>query len=121
MGKQIVFEQYECVLKLNGVHRITALKSEIRIPFHSIQTIQIGRFQPSLWMFRFPGTAIPGLPFHQGTFYHQKKKYFLSYETLRDHLILELQNHDYDVVVFDITDLETIADQIRTHLKTIQS
>ena len=113
MAKKIIFEDSYFALNLSGFHFLAALKSKVQIPYASIRSIQIAPFRLSIWHLRAPGTWIPFTAIAQGTFYYQKKKYFLSTESSREKIVIELVDHDYDFVVLEVDDAPSIVAKIR--------
>ncbi len=118
MAKQLILNATECILQLTGFHRIAALKHEISMDYAMIQSVHIGTFDSPFWMLKMPGTAIPGFSIYEGSFWHAKEWYFLSYESRGEHVIIELHGHDkYTYVIFDIENSEHVVAQLKQRLR----
>jgi hypothetical protein len=113
LARTVEFRENDLILHLSGFNSLAALKKEIVIPYQSIQSASIKDFEASLMSFKI-GTS--GFGIREGRFLLADKWCFLSYGNNENVIVLELENHDYKQVVFQITDVESVLEQINSKL-----
>ena len=118
MARTIEFAKDELILHLTGLTSAAALKQRVEIPYSDIMNVTINDFQLSMFQFRL-GTSIADI--REGRFLIGDKWCFISYENHKDVIILELNNHQFGKVVFQIENPSEIKERILEHLtnKTI--
>ncbi len=111
-----MFDRDKMVLWVKGLHKIWALKSELRIPLSSIRQARINKGEiarPKGW--RAPGTYIPGLII-AGTYRSHGEKVFWDVVNKDRSIIVELKNHDYNQIVIEVEDPERAVREINKRI-----
>lgn len=122
MGREVQFGESQLTLKLTGLLSFCALKSKVEIPYKTIKSVYVDHFEVPRWMIRLPGTSISPLNIYEGSFLHNNKWYFLSYERKEPLVIIELDGHKkYSYVIFAIDDPTETAAEIRRKLANFAS
>ncbi len=120
MGKEILFDNEDVILKLNGITGLLALKLKLKMPYNTIKNVYVDYFDAPQWMLRMPGTSISSLNIIEGSFKYADEWYFLSYENRVPLVMIELEGHEkYKYVFFEINDPTKIASDIRKHIKDL--
>jgi hypothetical protein len=113
LARTVEFRENDLILHLSGFNSLAALKKEVVIPYQSIQSASIKDFEASLMSFKI-GTS--GFGIREGRFLLADKWCFLSYENNDNVIVLELENHDYKQVVFQVSDVGSVFAQINSNL-----
>lgn len=122
LGREVEFDESELTLKLTGFVSFCALKSKVVMPYKTIMRVYVDYFDVPRWMIRLPGTSISPLNIYEGSFLHNNKWYFLSYERKEPLVIIELDGHKkYSYVIFAINDPTETAAEIRRKLANFAS
>jgi len=105
MARSIDYMEDKFVLQLSGLTSLGALRRSVEIPYEKITNVSIEDFKVSLFQFRV-GTSIADI--REGRFLIGDRWCFISYENHKDVVVLELTDHDFGKVVFQIDNpLET--------------
>ncbi|GGD57327.1 hypothetical protein [Paenibacillus nasutitermitis] len=113
MSRTLEFTPHALILHLSGLTSAAALKRQVEIPFSAIKAVTIEDFNIPLLSFRI-GTSIADI--REGRFLLTSKWSFISYENHKDVVVLELANHQFENVVFQIHHPEEIKKQILEHM-----
>lgn len=90
MGRQLHYAEDGISLELTGFTRFCAVKKRIDFPYSNIVDVKLTYFKPHFLFLRWAGTIIP--PFiYEGRFRHQKKWFFVSFESVRKVPLIQLQ------------------------------
>ncbi|WP_456363497.1 hypothetical protein [Priestia aryabhattai] len=120
MGRSVQISNSSVTLKLSGFLRFCALKSRVEMPYKIIKDIKVEIFKAPLTMIRLPGTSMPPLHIHEGSFLHNGDWYFLSYEKKKPVVIIELEGHKkYRYVVFETENPDQLVVEIKEKLKEV--
>lgn len=114
MGRKVIFDEKSFEVQITGTTRLLSLKSKIEIPYENVKHVEVRDFKAPIGMVKLPGTALP--PFiYEGTFKHEGKSYFLSYEKNTSLVHIELEGHpQYDYVIFQMDEPVTICEEIKS-------
>jgi hypothetical protein len=99
MSRTIEFTDDKLILHLTGLTTAAALKRFVEIPYSAINHVSVEDFKVSLLQFRI-GTSIADI--REGRFLLGDKWCFISYENHKDVIVLDLNNHEFGKVVFQI-------------------
>ncbi|NOU72831.1 hypothetical protein GC098_15600 [Paenibacillus sp. LMG 31458] len=99
MARTIEFTKDALILHLTGLTSAAALKQRVEIPYPDIMNVSIDDFKLSMFQIRV-GTSIADI--REGRFLIGDRWCFISYEDHKDVVILELNNHKFGKVVFQI-------------------
>ncbi|NOU93230.1 hypothetical protein GC093_08350 [Paenibacillus sp. LMG 31456] len=113
MSRTIEFTKNTIILHLSGLTSLAALKRQLEIPYSSIKDVTIEDFKVSLLKFRV-GTSIADI--REGRFMLTDKWSFISYNNHKDVVVLRLNNHEFENVVFQINNPEEVKRQIQEHI-----
>lgn len=118
MTRTIEFTKDALILHLSGLTSVAALKQRVEIPYSDIMNVSIDDFKLSMFQYRV-GTSIADI--REGRFLIGDRWCFISYENHKDVVNLELNNHKFGKVVFQIENPLEIKERIMEHLmkKTI--
>lgn len=116
MARTIEFTNDALILHLSGLTSAAALKQLVEIPYSDISNVSIDDFKLSMFQFRV-GTSIADI--REGRFLIGDKWCFISYENHEDVVILELNNHQFGKVVFQIENPLEIKERILEHITNI--
>lgn len=97
----------EVVFRLKGAQKFLAVKSNVRIPFKNIASVSTEKVKP-LWLASRVGTHLPGV-FMAGTFWTRQGKTFYYAKDRSKCITLQLRNHQYKKVVFEVNNKELVA------------
>jgi hypothetical protein len=114
MSRTIEFREDTFVLHLSGLTSAAALKRHVEIPYTSIKTISIENFEIPLLEFRV-GTSIADI--REGRFLLDGKWCFVSYENHENVVVLELAEHEYWKVIFQIDNPEETKQRLLEKIK----
>ncbi|WP_261306169.1 hypothetical protein [Paenibacillus andongensis] len=114
MARTIEFTKDALILHLSGLTSAAALKQRVDIPYSEILNVSIDDFQLSMFQIRV-GTSIADI--REGRFLIGDKWCFISYENHKDVVILELNNHQFGKVVFQIENPSEIKERILEQVK----
>jgi hypothetical protein len=95
-----------CV-KVLGLHKLLALKSQTQFSVNNILNVKIAERQLRPPLVRFPGTSIPGL-IAAGTYLGNGKKEFWDRVFKNEAIEIELQNEKFTKIVVDVENPESI-------------
>ncbi|KQX69030.1 MULTISPECIES: hypothetical protein [unclassified Paenibacillus] len=112
MARTIEFSNDALILHLSGLTSAAALKQRVEIPYSDIMNVSIDDFKLSMFQIRV-GTSIADI--REGRFLIGDRWCFISYENHKDVVILELNNHQFGKVVFQIEDPLEIKERILEH------
>jgi hypothetical protein len=105
MSRTIEYKDDKLILHLTGLTSASALKRLVEIPYQAINNVSVEDFEVSLLQFRI-GTSIADV--REGRFLLGGRWCFISYENHKDVVVLDLNNHQFEKVVFQIENpLET--------------
>lgn len=113
---EIIFNQDEMKLVVEGMHKLWALKSEMSIPIGHIKSARINRGEitkPEGW--RLPGCYIPGI-ITAGTYRSHGDKVFWDVCDFEKTIIIDLKNCDYSRLIIEVHDPEKTINEINSHL-----
>ena len=99
---EITFDCRDMILSVKGLHKLWALKSELRISLSHIQQARSNNGEissPKGW--KSPGTYIPGLII-AGTYRSYGKKVFWDVVNKGKSIIIDLQDDDYQQIVIEV-------------------
>jgi hypothetical protein len=113
MARTIEFTKDALILHLTGLTSAAALKQRVEIPYSDIMYVSIDDFKLSMFQFRV-GTSIADI--REGRFLIGDRWCFISYEDHKDVVILELNNHKFGKVVFQIENPMEIKELILERL-----
>lgn len=99
MSRTLEFTENQLILHLTGLTSAAALKRQIEIPYESIVKVSVEDFKVALLQFRI-GASIADI--REGRFYMKNNWCFISYENHKDVVVLELKNHEFAKVVFQM-------------------
>ncbi|MGF9965122.1 hypothetical protein [Bacillus rhizoplanae] len=110
MSVQIVLDDSDLILNISGWTAVTTLRKKIKIPYTSVEEVQVGNF-------KFPWTAIKrtGITtfgYKAGLFIIDEKQYFLSYHDANKVIILSLKGYEFDKIVIESEAPEQLANTI---------
>lgn len=109
MSRTIEFTDEKLVLHLTGLTVVAALKKEVEVPYSSIRSVSVEDFKVSLLKRRI-GTSIADI--REGRFLIGDRWCFISYENHKNVIVLELADHGFGKVVFQIENPEETRDRI---------
>jgi len=110
MSVQIVLDDSDLILNISGSTAITTMRRKIKIPYTSVEEVQVGNF-------KFPWTAIKRtgittFSYKAGIFVIDGKKYFLCYHDTNKVVILDLKGYEFDKIVIESEEPEQLANNI---------
>ncbi|BAU27775.1 hypothetical protein DFP93_10997 [Aneurinibacillus soli] len=111
MSRKIEWQEDKMVICFTGLTSVAALKRELEIPYSTIKKVSAGTFEVSPFSFRI-GTSGIGKNLKEGRFLHNGEWYFLSFENHEHVVILELEGHEYQKVVFEHEKPESLLKEI---------
>ncbi|MEK3723007.1 hypothetical protein [Paenibacillus sp. FSL H8-0034] len=111
MSVQVILENHEVVLKITGWTALASLRKEIKIPYASIQNVQIGNFDFPWGAVKRAGISVP-YGYKAGNFLHEGHKYFLSFHDSTQVVMLDLKESEFDKVVIQSQAPEELVDLI---------
>jgi hypothetical protein len=109
--RKIEFTEDKLIIHFTGLTSVAALKKEIEIPYSSIQEVRNGGFDISAFNFRI-GTSGIGKDLREGRFLQNGEWIFLSYENHEKVVVLELKDHPYKKIVFEVENPEQTKKEI---------
>ncbi|SDN71481.1 hypothetical protein SAMN04487897_104175 [Paenibacillus sp. yr247] len=113
MSRTIEFTKDTLILHLSGLISAAALKRQVEIPYSTITNVSMDDFELSMFQFRI-GTSIADI--REGRFLIGDKWCFISYENHKDVVSIELNNHEFGKVVFQIENPMEIKQRILNHI-----
>jgi hypothetical protein len=106
------------ILRMQGMDKIWALKSELTIPLVHITGVRMDEEVIHHWFhgIRLPGSNIPGV-LTAGTFYQDGKRVFWDIHHPKSALVITLAHESYNELVIQVEDPEALikAIQINKH------
>jgi hypothetical protein len=113
----VAVEGREVVVRMQGLDRILALKSELRVPLaHVRRVIPRPANIPSAWMaLRVPGTFVPGVV-TAGTYITPDGKVFFDVHDPHSTVEIDLHDEFYDKVIVQVENPEEDAGRIQRAL-----
>ncbi|RCW51817.1 hypothetical protein [Paenibacillus prosopidis] len=109
MSRTIEFTGEKLVLHLTGLTVAAALKRNVEVPYSSIRSVAVEDFKVSLLKIRI-GTSIADI--REGRFLIGDRWCFISYENHKNVVVLELEDHEFGKVVFQMENPEEIRERI---------
>ncbi len=109
MPRTVEYTNDRLILHLSGLTSAAALKRHVEIPFKNIKKVSIEDFKLSMFQFRV-GTSVADI--REGRFLIGNRWCFISYENHKDVVVLELEEHEFGKVVFQIDHPEEIKQRI---------
>jgi hypothetical protein len=113
MSRTLEFKDSMLILHLKGLTSTAALKRHVEIPFSSIDNASVEDFKVALLNFRV-GTSIGDI--REGIFYTHNDWCFISYENHKEVVVLDLNNHEFGKVVFQIENPYDTQQMILEHI-----
>jgi hypothetical protein len=103
----------ELIVRVEGMDRIFAFKSELRIPLTHVAGAERAADEArTFWHgIRFPGTHIPGL-ITAGTYYESGRRAFWDVHDPERALAIHLRDEKYDKLVIEVEDVNAALAQI---------
>lgn len=109
---QVTTDGDDLVLDVQGLHKIWALRSRLRIPLRSIQSVKA---DPELARrprgVRAPGTFVPGL-ITAGTFYYGGKRIFWDVCKPANAIVIDASEGTYAQFIIEVAEPEAVIHQI---------
>jgi hypothetical protein len=107
------------ILRVEGMDKIWALKSELTIPLKHITDVRMDEEVVHQWFhgIKFPGSNIPGV-LTAGTFYWDGKRVFWDIHHPEAALVISLADESYNELVIEVEDPEALItdlNRIRKH------
>ena len=106
----------EMCVEVLGMHKVWALKSQLRFPISSVRNVAV---DPQLAErprgFRAPGTYIPRL-ITAGTFYADKKRWFWDVSDASNAIVIELEGQKYGILIVEVEKPHRVVSQIKAAL-----
>ncbi|OPH62068.1 hypothetical protein BC351_02180 [Paenibacillus ferrarius] len=116
MSRTIEFTKDMLILHLAGIVSAAALKRRVEIPYSKISRVSVEDYKVSMFQIRV-GTSIGDI--REGRFLIGNRWCFISYENHNDVVSLELDDHEFAKVIFQIENPLEIRDQIQEQLNQI--
>jgi hypothetical protein len=92
------------IFEVKGMHKLWALKNEIKIPVQHIKIVHQDFDSIGGWKgWRIPGTHIPSI-ITAGTFYLHGDKIFWDVMNESNSIIVELEHEDYKQLIIEVED-----------------
>ena len=113
---EVSIEDKKLVLKIKGIGKVFALKSEFTIPLTNVRgvTADSGVLKMPKGL-RAPGTAVPGI-FYAGTFYNDGDKVFWNVRHADKAIVVELEDEDFKRLVVEVENPAEIVELIEKNL-----
>ena len=113
----VTIEGSELVVTIEGLDRILALKSELRIPMSHVKGATVDPPEAHHWYkgIKF-GTNLPGV-ISAGTFWTSDGKLFYDMHDADRTVAIELEHDQYTRVIVEVDDPEAVARQIMAEAK----
>ena len=108
---QVEIGKKEVVFRLEAAQKFLAVKNSVRIPFTKIVDVSTEKVKP-LWLAVRMGTHLPGL-FMAGTFWTRQGKTFCYVKDRSKCITLNLKNHQYKKIVFQVRNKESVAIRLK--------
>ena len=113
---QVEIGKKEVVFRLEAAQKFLAVKNSVRIPFTKIAGVSTEKVKP-LWLAVRMGTHLPGL-FMAGTFWTRQGKTFYYVRDRSKCITLNLQNHQYKKVVFQVKNKQSVAFRLKEAIES---
>ena len=112
---EISISDGSAVFVVQGMDKLWALKSELRIPLEHIAGARLDTEAARGWWhgIRMPGTQIPGL-ITAGTFYSHGRRVFYDVHDPDNTIVVDLNHESYDSLVVEVADPEADARRINS-------
>ncbi len=106
------------ILRVEGMDRIWAFKSELTIPLKHITDVRMDEEVVHHWFhgIKFPGANIPGV-LTAGTFYWDGKRVFWDIHHPTAALVISLADESYNQLVIEVEDPEALIGEINRNRK----
>lgn len=118
MSFQVVAGDRELLLNISGWTAALTLRREIKIPYTSIEEIQVGKFQFP-WTAAIKRTGITTLGYKAGIFMIEDEKYFLAYHNENEVVMLKLKGCEFDHIVFESRNYKQLVHKIMRNCPSI--
>lgn len=116
---EMTLETNDVVIKMNGMNKLWALKSQLTIPYENIQkVVVVDDLKTSdyfKWFTPRAGLSLPGV-IGEGTFYTKDGKLFVAIREGGAGLVLQLENESYAEVIIEVENPQTIAQEIQKRI-----
>jgi hypothetical protein len=104
----ITKNETETVFEINGLHKLWAFKSEIRIPNeHIIRAYQDESQVGNWYLLKVIGTNLPFV-LNAGTFYHHGDIIFMDVADKTKAVIIDLKDEKYKQLVIEVADPKAV-------------
>ena len=103
-------EEGDFHFEVEGLHKLWALKSQLKIPINNVIRAYQDRESLNGWWkgIRMPGTHVPGI-ITAGTFYQSGEKIFWDVVNKDNAIIIDLEDESYKKLIIEVKNpLETI-------------
>lgn len=104
------------ILHLTGLTSVAALKRNVEIPYEAIEHAAIENTEISPLQFRI-GTAFLGDDTREGKFYIDGDWCFASFKHHEKVIVLDLKDHTFKKVMFEVEQPEEIMQTIEAYRK----
>ncbi|MFK8008229.1 MAG: hypothetical protein AB8H03_17865 [Saprospiraceae bacterium] len=106
--------------KVEGLHKLWALKSQLTIPIQNVVRAYQNREELSGWWkgIRMPGTHVPGL-ITAGTFYQSGEKIFWDVVNKDEAIIIDLEDESYKKLIIQVENPSEAIDFINDALEFV--
>ena len=113
-------EESKFHFKVEGLHKLWALKSQLTIPIHNVVRAYQDRDALSGWWkgIRMPGTHVPGL-ITAGTFYQSGEKIFWDVTNKDKAIIIDLEDESYKKLIIEVENPSKAIDFINDGLEFV--
>jgi hypothetical protein len=115
MVGEIRVEGNSIIFQLQGIDKVLALKSQLRIPIEHIVDVSTERADWNIFnQLRVGGSAFPGI-LKDGRYFSRKEKGWLFYEMKDSNscVTVSLKDERYKKIIFEVKDKEESANLIR--------
>jgi hypothetical protein len=98
----ITKESEHFLFEIKGMHKLWALKSELKIPVgHIIKAYRDDDIVKGFKGLRFPGTSIPGI-IYAGTFLNHGETNFWDVSNADNAIVIDLKDDDYKRIIIEV-------------------
>ncbi len=106
--------------KVEGLHKLWALKSQLTIPIQNVVRAYQNRDALNGWWkgIRMPGTHVPGL-ITAGTFYQSGGKIFWDVVNKDNAIIIDLEDENYSKLIIEVDNPSEAIDFINDALEFV--
>lgn len=116
---EITLETNEVAIKMSGMNKLWALKSQLTIPYANIQKLVVVEDLKTSDYFKWftprVGLSLPGV-IGEGTFYTKDGKLFVAIKEGSSGLVFQLENESYAEVIVEVENPQMIAQEIQKRI-----